>query len=296
MRIGLHTSTGGSLERAALRAGGIGANTFQIFSSSPRMWRYSEIDPQQIRLLKKARERFDLKPLAIHASYLINLGSSDAALHEKSIAAFRQELERAVAIGADYVVVHPGNYKGCAAAEEGIASVVKALALAAHGLRTRHLEILIENTVGAGCSIGGNFGELALIRELAGKFVRLPVNFCIDTCHCFASGYDVSTEAGLRDTVKALDRVLGLENVKLIHTNDSKGKFNSHVDRHEQIGKGNIGLEGFRRILNHPKLRGKPFILETPVEDEDDDRRNVEMLKSLAGEKKARRKTLPRLA
>lgn len=264
-----------------MKAGELGANTMQIFSSSPRMWRYGAVDPVQVKGLQKARERFDLNPLAIHASYLINLGSSDAALHAKSVEAFRTEIERGITIGADYLVVHPGNYKGCASVEEGIMTVVRGIADATRGLKSRTLEILIENTVGSGCSIGGRLQEVAAIRQLAQEETAVRVNYCIDTCHCFCSGYDVSSEAGLRQTVQIIDTLLKIENVKVIHTNDSKTGFNSHVDRHENIGEGHIGLEGFRRILNHPKLRTKPFILETPVDEEGDDRRNLETLKSL---------------
>jgi deoxyribonuclease-4 len=164
---------------------------------------------------------------------------------------------------------------------------VRGIADATKGLKSKTFEILIENTVGAGCSIGGKLQEVAAIRQLAERETSIRVNYCIDTCHCFCSGYDVSSETGLRDTVKIIDVLLGIDNVKVIHTNDSKTPFNSHVDRHENIGKGHIGLDGFRRILNHPKLKTKPFILETPVDEEGDDRRNLETLKSLV--KKTRR-------
>lgn len=268
-----------------MKAGELGANTFQIFSSSPRMWRYSPVDPQQVRLLQRARERFDLDPLVIHASYLINLGSSDAALQAKSVEAFRTEIERAIAIGANYLVVHPGNYKGCSCVEEGISAVVNGLTQAAKGLKSKTFEILLENTVGAGCSIGGKLQEIAAIGHLASKNIAIPVRYCIDTCHCFCSGYNIATEEGLRDTVRTIDKLLGIDNVRVIHTNDSKTRFDSHVDRHENIGEGHIGIEGFRRVLNHPKLRGKAFILETPVDAEGDDRRNLETLKSLVAKR-----------
>src|SRR5690242_6366437 len=229
LRLGNHTSTGGSLEKAALRAADIGANTLQIFSSSPRMWRYGAVDLQQVKLMQKARERHDLNPLAIHASYLINLGSSDPSLQAKSVEAFRTEVERAIAISADYLVVHPGNYKGCTSVEEGIMTVVRGIADATRRLKSKSFEILIENTVGAGCSIGGKLQEVAAIRQLAANDTSIRVNYCIDTCHCFCSGYDVSTEAGVKETVKIIDTLLGIENVKVIHTNDSKTPFNSHV-------------------------------------------------------------------
>ena len=245
------------------------------------MWRAKAPDPVLVKLFTKAREKYDLAPLVIHDSYLINLASVTPALHAQSVDAFRGELERAIAIGADYLVMHPGNCKGHTC-EEGILNIVKGIALAASGLKSKKLEILLENTAGAGNSIGVKFEELALIRKLAEKFVPFPVNYCLDTCHCYSSGlYDVSTEAGLKHTVEQAKSILGLDNVKVIHCNDSKGAHGSHVDRHQHIGKGYIGLEGFRRILNHPKLRSKAFILETPVDEEGDERRNLDTLKDL---------------
>jgi deoxyribonuclease IV len=269
------------LEKAALKAADLGANTFQIFSSSPRMWRASVPDPADIRLLKKVRARFDLKPLAIHVNYLVNLASPDTVIREKSIAAFRGELERAEAIGAEYLVLHPGSYKGWESVVEGIAAFVLGLQRASFGLKVRTTSVLVENTVGCGAQIGGRFEELRSIRELAMELAALRVGFCLDTCHLLAAGFDIRTAGGLRKTVRHAEATLGLENVKLIHANDSKAPPGSRVDRHENIGEGHIGEDGFRRILAHPRLRAKPFILETPVKAEGDDRRNIERLKEL---------------
>lgn len=293
MRIGCHTSISGSLEKAALKAAEIGANTFQIFSTSPRMWRASVHDSQQVKLLKTAREKHDLHPLTIHANYLINLASCSEELRLKSAQSFRGEIERGLAIGAEYVVLHPGNCKGYSV-EQGITAVVRSLAEACAGMDTRRLTILLENTAGSGEALGSRFEELALMRKYAGEFAGLEIGFCIDTCHCHASGYNVATASGLRRTVSQLDGVLGLENVKVIHANDSKTPLNSRVDRHENIGEGHIGEEGFRRILTHPKLRKKPFILETPVDNEGDDLRNIETLKRLAGQRVTRAKRSPK--
>ncbi len=278
MRIGIHTFTRGSLEGAALTAVRLGANAFQIFSSSPRMWRYGALNPDEVRKLKQARQKFDLKPLAIHTSYLINLAATEPGLRQKSIAAFREEMERAVTIGAEYLITHPGSYKG-KTCEEGIFAITEALKLAARGIKG--VTLLLENTAGAGCSIGSRFLELAAIRQLVEGALDVPVGYCLDTCHCYVSGYDVSTAVGLAATVREADKILGLDNIPVIHTNDSKGRFHSKLDRHANIGEGNIGLEGFRRIVNHPKLRRKAFILETPVDREGDDLKNLETLKSL---------------
>jgi deoxyribonuclease-4 len=160
--------------------------------------------------------------------------------------------------------------------------VVRSLVEAAEGLETPRLTILLENTAGAGAALGSRFEELAAMRDYARQFTDLRIGFCIDTCHCLVSGYDVSTEAGVRETVATLDRVLGLENIPVFHTNDSKAPFNSHVDRHEHIGRGHIGDRGFRAILTHPKLRSKAFILETPHDKPEEAVMNVEALKRLA--------------
>lgn len=280
MRIGLHTSIGKSLEHAAHTAAKVGGNTFQIFSSSPRQWKASIRTESEVKLLHRARERHDLYPLVIHDNYLINLASCSEMLRVKSVAAFRGEMERALAIGAEYLVAHPGNCKGHSV-EQGIYCVARSLAEAAQGLNTKKLTVLLENTAGSGAALGSRLDELDVMRKLAAEHTDLAIGFCIDTCHCHASGYDVATAAGVRKTVTEIDRVLGIENVRVIHANDSKTPLGSHVDRHEQIGHGYIGEEGFRRILNHPKLRNKVFILETPVEKEGDEARNIETLKKL---------------
>jgi deoxyribonuclease-4 len=281
LRLGIHTFTSGSLEKAALRAAGLGANTFQIFSASPRMWRSRPADPFQIKLMRAARDRFGLHPLAIHVNYLVNLAALDPEVRSRSIEAFRAELERASAIGAEYLVLHPGNCRG-RSVEEGIAAFVLGLRDAADGFRGHGLTVLLENTAGSGAHLGSRFEELQSIRELARDLTDLPVGYCLDTCHLLAAGFNIATAAGLRATLRAAGETLGLTNVHLVHANDSKTPLGSRVDRHANIGEGHIGLEGFRRILAHPKLRRKPFILETPVVHEGDDRRNLDTLKSLA--------------
>ncbi len=284
MRLGLHTSIAKSLENAALKAAEVGANTFQIFSASPRMWRATPPAPSAVKLLQRARERYDLFPLVIHDNYLINLASCSETLRLQSTAAFRGEIERALAIGAEYLVAHPGNCKGHSV-EQGIYAVIRSLAEAAQGLDTRNLTVLLENTAGSGAALGSRFEELGIMRRFAAELTDLQVGFCIDTCHCLASGYDLSSAAGLRHTVAEIDRTLGIENVRVIHANDSKAPLGSHVDRHEHIGQGFIGEAGFRRILNHPMLRPKAFILETPMDDPGDEQRNMDMLRKLCRRK-----------
>ncbi len=245
------------------------------------MWRARPPDRQQVRLLRSARERFDLDPLVIHVNYLVNLASIDPVIRAKSIDAFRGELDRASVIGAEYLVLHPGSYRG-RSVEEGIASFALALREACQGFRSRRLTVLLENTAGAGAHIGSRFEELQSIRDLAGGLTDLKIGYCLDTCHLLAAGFNIATAAGLRSTIRSAEELLGIANIHVIHANDSKMPLGSHVDRHANLGEGHIGSAAFRRILRRPELRRRPFILETPVKEPDDDRRNLEMLKLLA--------------
>lgn len=214
LRLGIHTFTSGSLEKAALKAAELGANAFQIFSASPRMWRARLPDSVQVKLLKAARGRFGLHPLAIHVNYLINLASLDPVIRPKSIEAFRGELDRAAAIGAEYLVLHPGNYKG-RSVEEGIAAFVLGLKEAAEGFHAHGLTVLLENTAGSGASLGSRLEELRSIRELAGELTELPIGYCLDTCHLLAAGFNVATAAGLGATIGRIEKTIGLANVHL---------------------------------------------------------------------------------
>jgi deoxyribonuclease-4 len=281
VRIGIHTSTAGSLERAALTAHQFGASCFQIFSASPRMWRANAPDPAQVKLLAAAREKHDLTPLAIHTSYLINLASADPVIRGKSIDAFAGELDRAEAIGAEYLVTHPGTAKD-ASKDEAIDAFAAGVAEAVQRAQPRRIKLLIENTAGAGGQIGSTLEELSTQRERILDTVDLAVGYCLDTCHLLAAGFEIRTAEGLSQVVKDVGSTLGWDHVHLIHANDSKGKLGSHLDRHAHIGEGEIGREAFARILRHPKLKTKPFILETPVDEEGDELRNVRALQELA--------------
>ncbi len=230
-----------------------------------------------------ARVKHDVNPLVIHCNYLANLASIDPDIRAKSIKSFRGELDRAAAIGADYLVLHPGNHKG-QPLQQGIAAFVLGLAEAAEGFEPRGVTVLLENTAGSLNQIGSKFEELRLIRDLAERETpKLPLGYCLDTCHMLVAGFNVATAEGLRQTVEAADKILGLDQVKVIHSNDSKGALGSHLDRHENIGKGYIGEEAFGRILTHPGLRDKAFILETPVEDDAVARADIAALVRLAG-------------
>jgi len=280
LRVGVHTSIAGGLENAAHHAHRIGCDTFQMFSANPRGWKAVEPTPQAYERFQAARKKHDLRPVVIHDNYLINLAAGDPVIRAKSIAAFREELERAVSLQADYLVTHPGSAKGSTPGA-AIAACVESLKQAANGLSLDGLTILIENTAGQGSVIGRTFEEVAEI--IAGAEKDLPIGACIDTAHSFEAGYAIHTAAGLRETVKQLDSTVGIKRVRVIHSNDSKTAFGSHADRHENIGKGFIGREAFGRIVRHPKLRAIPFICETPIDRPGDDKRNLRMMRKLGG-------------
>ena len=280
MRVGVHTSIAGGVENAAHRAKKLGCDTFQMFSANPRGWKTLDLPPEDCERFHEAVARYGLSPVVVHDNYLINLAAEDLAIRKKSRAAFRREIVRAVALGADYLVTHPGSAKATTTSK-ALATCVDSLRKAARGLALNGLTILIENTAGQGMALGRTFKEVAEI--ISGAAKDLPVGACIDTAHCFAASYPIHTPQGLAETLKQLDSTVGLENVRVIHANDSKTAFASRADRHQHIGKGWIGVEAFARIVRHPKLRRIPFICETPIDRPGDDKRNLRMVRKLAG-------------
>jgi deoxyribonuclease IV len=292
VRIGIHTSIAGSYLNALEAARKLGCNALQIFSASPRMWqggpaRIPGVDAAGFRM---RREELRLGPLVIHANYLINLAAAQPMLRARSIQAFHDEIVRALVLGADFLVVHPGA-RGEGTIQQAISTTVESVKQAAKRAPLGGLQILIENTAGMGTAIGARLEEVG---EILGGLRGLPVGACLDTAHLFAAGYDIKSEGGLASTIGQIDGAIGLENVPVFHVNDSKVELGGRVDRHEHIGKGKIGAEAFARILRHPRLGaalpeglpGRAFVAETPIDDPGDDRRNVAMLWELAGLKK----------
>jgi deoxyribonuclease IV len=289
LRIGIHTSIAGSYVNALEAARKLGCNALQIFSASPRMWqggsaRIPEVDAQAFR---ERRDELALGPLVVHANYLINLASAQRMLQTRSIQAFHDEIVRAIALGADFLVVHPGA-RGESSAGQAISTIVESVKQASKRAPMGGLRILIENTAGMGSAVGARLEEVG---EILAGLRNLPVGACLDTAHLFAAGYDIKTERGLASTIGQIESSISLENVPVFHVNDSKTPLGGLVDRHEHIGKGKIGAEAFARILRHPRfgaagpegLTGRAFIAETPIDDPGDDRRNVAMLWELAG-------------
>ena len=278
-RIGIHTSIAGGVQNAAERAYRLGCNAFQIFSTSPRQWTPYVLSRPDIQAMLQLREKYDLHPLAIHVNYLVNLASTTPLFLKKSLEAFRGEVERALALRADYLV-HPGSFRGTDR-ETGLLRVAAAIAASTQGLdlASGNLTLLIENTAGAEFSLGSTFEQVA---ELLSRLRDiLPVGACIDTCHTHAAGYDIVSEEGYQQTLAHLDTTVGLKNVRVWHCNDAKAARGSKLDRHEHIGKGQLGRETFRRLLNDSRLAHAAFLAETPIDRPGDDRRNVAALKKL---------------
>jgi deoxyribonuclease-4 len=279
-RIGVHLGTAGGASNAVERAREIGANTFQIFSSSPRMWRAPKVDPKQAERMRELRAKLDVGPLVIHTSYLVNVCSQSDEVREKSVGAFRGEIERALALGAEYLVLHPGSWKGLTR-DEGLKLAAESIERAIDGLpwQGTGFHILIENTAGAEFSLGGSFEQVAeLVERLK---AHAPVGVCLDTCHTHVSGYDLVTVEGFAETMNQIAATTGFDAVRVWHCNDAKAPRGSKLDRHEHIGQGTIGVEPFRWLLNDPRFDHCAFVAETPVDEPGDEERNVRVLKSL---------------
>jgi deoxyribonuclease IV len=289
VRIGIHTSIAGSYLNALESARKLGCNALQIFSASPRMWaggptRIPETDAAAFRA---RRAGLGLGPLVIHANYLINLAAQQPMLRTRSIQAFHDELVRGISLGADFLVVHPGS-RGENTSERAIATVIESFKQAAKRVPLGNLRILVENTAGMGTAVGSSLEEVS---DIVGGLAELNAGACLDTAHLFAAGYDVSSEKGLEQTIEHVEKTIGLDNVPVFHVNDSKIPLGGKVDRHEHIGEGKIGSIAFGRILKHPRLSsmppsgllGRAFLLETPIDEPGDDRRNIAKLWELAG-------------
>lgn len=284
-RIGVHVGTSGGCFTAVQRALDAGANTFQIFSASPRQWKAPPVKPEDAARMAAGRAAADVGPISIHASYLINLCSQTESVRENSVVAFRGEVERALALGAEYLVLHPGSWKGLAR-DEGLRlaaqGIDRAIGTLGGGVRWQDhdFRILIENTAGAEFSLGGSFEQVAeLVERLR---VCAPMGVCLDTCHTHVAGYDLVTTEGYEETMRLVGETVGFEAVKVWHCNDAKAPMGSKLDRHEHIGEGTIGAAAFKRLLHDARFDGTAFIAETPVDEPGDEMRNVMALRALS--------------
>lgn len=264
-----------SVDRARER----GCETMQVFVSNPRGWKRSEVPPGDAGAFRARCEEAGIAPVFVHTIYLVNLASPDRETWERSVRSLEMDLRAAESIGADAVVTHPGSHGG-EGVGRGTKRVARALdrALAGCGSGVR---VLLENTSGAGNAMGGDLSRLGAILGECGGDARLGI--CLDTCHAFAYGYELRDPEGLEEALGALELEAGKERLMLVHANDGKGGRGSRLDRHEHIGRGELGMRAFVCMAAHPTLRGLPWIIETPGMDVEADRRNLELLRSLAG-------------
>ncbi len=261
-RLGAHVSISGGIHKAVSREEETGGNCGQIFVGSPRGWKVRQPDKEEVKNFRRLVEQKNIKPWIVHSTYLINLATPKDGLAEKSLNCMQSEIDAASKLRIPYYVFHPGAHTG-AGADEGIKNIASRLSKLDI---PENVKVLLENTAGKGTTLGKTFEELSEMVELSGySYEELGV--CLDTCHMYSAGYDFSTEKKLEDLIRELEDRVGIENVHFLHLNDSKYSYGSEKDEHEHIGEGKIGEEGFRLFINHEKLRQKPMVLETPVDD-----------------------------
>ena len=273
-RLGAHMSIAGGLSRAVDRAQASRCEAFQIFTKSAGQWRARVLPPEEIALFRRRVEESGIRPVVAHNSYLINVAAALKSLREQSIAALGEELDRAETLGLDGLVMHPGSYTS-GTERDGLRLIADALARILEQRPKGRTRILLEHTAGQGTNLGHRFEHLAEIITRLGGTRRVGV--CLDTCHLLTAGYDLCTPDGYRATFEAFDRIVGIDRIKVFHLNDSKKPCGSRVDRHEHIGKGCLGLQPFRWLLNDPRFAGLPMLLETPKLETPESRRKSDL-------------------
>ncbi|HEX3723025.1 MAG TPA: deoxyribonuclease IV [Nitrolancea sp.] len=279
MRFGAHMSIAGGLEKSVDRAELAGCDSLQIFTKNGNQWKAKPIEPEQAERYEARLAETDITPVVAHDSYLINLASPDDEMWEKSIDAFRIELERCEQLSVPFLVTHPGSFMK-SSEEEGFQRIAEALNRINGDLAGYKVMALLETTAGQGTNIGHRFEQLAAIMAQISAPER--VGCCFDTCHVFAAGYEIRTDEGYAETMDSFDSVIGLDKLKVFHFNDSKKEFGSRRDRHEHIGEGEIGLDGFRHFVNDPRFADHAALLETPKsEDLHEDIENLDRLRGL---------------
>ena len=277
--LGAHMSIAGGLHLAFARIQEVQGESLQIFLSNQRQWQTVPLTSQMVEDFRQQWKENDYMPVAAHDSYLINLAAPDPTTLERSVAAFADELQRAATLRIPFLITHPGSHRG-EGVEAGLERFVENMDRAITRSKTSTVMVLIENTAGQGTNLGSTFEEISFIISESQYADDLGV--CFDTSHAFAAGYDIRTRVTYEDTLSKFDQIIGLERLKFFHINDSKRPLDSRVDRHEHIGEGEIGLEGFRLLLNDPRFRQHPMVLETPKGKElKEDKANLRVLRSL---------------
>lgn len=260
-RLGAHCSTSGGVYTAIERAQKIGATALQLFTRNNTQWISKPINDDEAKKFRELRQQVDLGQIVAHDSYLINLCATDKDVYKKSMKAFKDEIERCALLGIPYLNFHPGSHMG-AGEDEGIKRIAESLNILHEQTKNVHVMSVLETTAGQGTAIGYTFEHLRAIIDLVENKQRIAV--CVDTCHIFAAGYEIRTEHGWEKTFDSFDDIIGLNRLVAIHVNDSKKNLGSRVDRHEHIGAGFIGIFGFRNLMNDPRFKKIPKILETP--------------------------------
>jgi deoxyribonuclease-4 len=279
MPLGAHMSITGGLDKSVARGSSIGCETIQIFTKSNQQWRAKPLEAEDVTRFQAARTATGIAPVIAHAAYLINLAAPDDDAWDKSLESFTMEVGRCAALQLPFLVVHPGAHGG-AGEDTGLSRITRALDECFTRHQDEQVTVLLETTAGQGSSIGSRFEHLAAIMEHCLYPERLGI--CFDTCHAFAAGYDLRTPESYEQTIASLDRLVGLEHLKAIHLNDSLGDLGGHLDRHTHIGMGKLGLEAFRLLLNDPRLKHLPMVLETPKgPDLKEDVANLSTLRNL---------------
>ncbi len=279
MPLGAHMSIAGGVDKAILRGHEVGCETIQIFTRSPRQWRPRVLDEEEILRFYENKQQTGIDPVVAHDCYLINLGSPDEELWQKSMGVFLEELGHCQQLGIPYLVIHPGSHVDTGE-EAGSRRIAQALDQAREQAGGHQVEVLLEITAGQGTNLGHNFEQLAQLLDLVADDSWLGI--CFDTCHAFAAGYELRTREGYEATFGELDELIGLERLKVIHLNDAKGELGSRLDRHQHIGQGKLGLEPFRLLLNDDRFRDLPMVLETPKGPEyEEDRENLRVLRGV---------------
>ncbi len=280
MILGVHVSGAKKIYETLNIAHELGCDTMQIFSRSPQTWRRGiQIAQGDIQEFVQRRKKFKINPVFIHISYLINLASPDVRLYNSSIQAYIEDIQEAQSLGADYIVTHMGSHKETSE-DAGIKRLIQALNKIIEKTKDSKVGILLENTSGSGSWLGYRFYHQHKI--IKGIKDKSRVGLCLDTAHAYLAGYNLATKAGLEKMIDEIEEMVGTKLIKLIHLNDAAGALGCHHDRHDHIGQGHIGLAGMKRIINYPKLKNIPMILETPKSTENSDQENLALVKKLS--------------
>jgi deoxyribonuclease-4 len=278
VKVGLHVSISGTIDQAVDRARELGCDTFQIFTRNPRGWKYKKLKGEEVEEFRRKLAPDELTPVVAHMPYLPNLSSPKKAIYNRSVKSLSAELNRCDALGLQYLVTHLGSHMG-KGQDLGLERIVGAINSAV-AENPNNVMLLLENTAGTKNSMGSSFDDLKRILNRVDD--RRRVGICFDTAHAYAAGYDLHTPRGVEETLARFNSVLGLEILKLIHLNDSKGGLGSGRDRHEHIGMGYIGEKGFRAFLKHEAVGNLPLIMETPIDERRDELGNLRKVRELS--------------